>query len=217
MDDLAKELNEGLAKWDTATVAEVRRQVCETIQCADSGILQVQIRPTARVHVTLVGVYHTLQWTELNGDETRQKRYQRIITEEVRHSLCAAVLEEAGDNESPSFAKRLADEHKVSYRNIDIGRHERATIKHIDINGPCLWGIAVDSNTMLENIYARAWNMVREYHMIQSVRNEVDTVMLSDKGGRVLVICGLSHLDAIRGHLPDGVTVGGNVFHEIAP
>lgn len=189
--------------------------MCETIQEASAGIFKAQNRSAAPVRVTLVGVYHDLQWTDLTHRETHRKRYQQIITDEVGHSLRAAVLEEAGNNEHRSFARQLADKREVLYQNIDIGQDARAKIEHIDINGLCLEG-----NTMRENIHARAWNMAREHHMMESVRIEVFKVMNTEKEGRVLVICGLSHLDAIHEHLaawaPD-VPVVGHVFHHIAP
>jgi hypothetical protein len=56
-------------------------------------------------------------------------------------------------------------------------------------------------NNLDSNEYARAWNLVREYHMFATVRNKVCC-----RPGNYLVIVGGSHVQPLR-KLFDGIGI----------
>lgn len=97
----------------------------------------------------------------------------------------------------------------VRYQNIDVSASVRQELRYQRQSDPS------QLMSMIDDIYARSWNLVREWHMIQTI-NAVVNKMLGSGGGRVLVICGLFHLDAIKRHLPEHVTIDGDLFYTMA-
>jgi hypothetical protein len=112
-----------------------------------------------------------------------------------------------------SLAKQIAAEMNIRYENIDVPASTREGLyyqRREPLN---------DDHTakidMMDDVYARSWNLVREWHMIQSI-NAVVNPLLNSSGGRILVICGLLHVEAIKRHLPAEVTVDGGLFYTMA-
>lgn len=115
---------------------------------------------------------------------------------------CLAVLEEAGPKEPRSFAKRIAASKRICYRNIDIPRSARTGIHYI-LDHPF--------NEEEEKPYVKAWNLVREWHMIEEIKPVLYALMDSNderiRNGKVLLIVGAAHVEAIQRHMPQDVSV----------
>lgn len=198
MDDLARRLDDGLARWKPKTVAAVRAELSTLIKQAELGCFDFEPRTPSDVQVAIIGVDHSLQWTqgvEINGD---LRRYREIVSREI--ASCVAVLEEAAEHENSSFAKQIAGS-SVRYVNIDIPHAIQEQVDPLRLRRK-----PGDDTDPLDNLYARAWNFVREHHMRKVVHDEVTRVRC-DSGGRILVICGLLHIVAIRNYLREEATV----------
>lgn len=199
MDDLARKLDEGLGRWKPKTGATVRAALSRLIEQADLGCFDFEPRPPLDVEVAIIGVDHSLQWTQEDENNGDLRRYREIVSREI--ASCVAVLEEAAEHENRSFAKQIAGESSVRYVNIDIPQAIQTQVHHQGLQGK-----PGDDTDPLDDLYARAWNLVREHHMREEVHREVTRVRCGS-GGKILVICGLFHIDAIRRYLRDEATV----------
>lgn len=201
MDELAKKLDEGLSRWKPRTVAAVREELSLLMQKAELGCFEVVPRPPSGVQVAIIGADHSLQWKDAVEDGSGDlSHYREIVKREI--ASCDAVLEEAGEHENRSFAQDVADKEGVRYLNIDIPHATQEQVRHQGLRPDP--GHDIDP---LDNLYARAWNFVREHHMREVVRSEVIRVRCDDHGGKILVICGLFHIDAIQRYSRDQATV----------
>jgi hypothetical protein len=156
----------------------------------------------------LIGLYHPMQWTVNDTSFTEDRRsYLAQLSLHVKDS--AFVAEEAAEHEDVSLARKLAIELGGDYHNIDIPEHVKGEIHYVKqtcINDDCT---AITDN--VDNLYARAWNMVREWHMITAVNN----LIRQYDGRKGLIIVGLAHLEATKGHLPNGVKATADVFYTV--
>lgn len=199
MDVLTRKLGEGLGRWKPKTVATVRAELSRLIEQADFGCFDFEPRPPSDVQVAIIGVDHSLQWTHADENSSDLSRYRRIVRGEI--ASCVAVLEEAAEHENSSFAKQIAGESSVRYVNFDIPHGIREQVHHLGLQRE-----PGDDTDPLDDLYARAWNFVREHHMRKMVHDEVTRVRCGS-GGKILVICGLFHIDAIKRYLRDAATV----------
>ncbi|MBL8292348.1 MAG: hypothetical protein JNN08_10960 [Bryobacterales bacterium] len=145
-----------------------------------------------KVHI--IGAYHSLHLTADNVCNGDRQRFLAILDAHLRGGVI--VAEEAGEREDQSDAKKMASKRGAKYHNIDINEAAKVQIHYVRMSSlDCSEIKDVDER---DNLYALAWNLAREWHMIETIQD-----LLRDNFGQdFLIIVGLSHLDAIRKHLP---------------
>ena len=142
--------------------------------------------PLTEVPLILVGCNHELQ-IEKPGScyEPAQEAFRKRLDELIEHYSVKFIGEEA-DPSAESIAQAIARERKLRYLNIDIPKNCKADIKHVL---PKKFNDSTNEweDQLETNRYAKAWNLVREYHMYKVVK-----VQLTDEPS--LLIVGKLHI-----------------------
>jgi len=158
-----------------------------------------------KASVYMVGLYHSLQLTVSSPDINDDKKtYLSILNERVQENV--VVAEEIGEKENQSDAKKMALERGAEYHNIDIHEETKKGIRYIKM---AVLDVEMENIDNRDNSYARSWNLVREWHMIETI----NTLLKERPGRRFLIIVGLSHVDAIRHHIPKCFDVNVSLFY----
>lgn len=140
--------------------------------------------------LVLLGCCHEVQPSAAKpGWEARQSTYSKLLRDLVIDCGLKAVAEEATQREC-TVAQKVARENACTYCNLDIDLETQSRIR----TAPLM---------MVDDIagawvphehyqYARAWTLVREYHMFKRY------LEFNPKNLPAVLICGRLHLAGLR-------------------
>jgi hypothetical protein len=163
--------------------------------------------PPTLIPVVVVGCIHQAQLPETGSAYSSAQRQFRdllqslIVKQDIRFIGEEATFLEEATSQKVTIARQLADHHELRYRNIDIGFNCKKEIRHRlpkEFN---------DETQEIEDLlvsdpYAKAWNLVREYHMYATALEE-----LQHYPEPSVLIVGALHAAPLTTLLPSWVTV----------
>jgi hypothetical protein len=127
----------------------------------------VTVSPSSPIPLVLIGCFHEAQI------DASASRYEgaRISFRQALESIIdqhgIRLIGEEIEASKPSIARGIAERRNLRYLNIDIPEDCRKWVKH---RPPRLFNEVTQrfDDLLLSDEYAKAWNLVREYHMYES-------------------------------------------------
>jgi hypothetical protein len=139
--------------------------------------------------VFLVGCTHEVQLLDtVRGQETEQKEFRELIAALVKRERISFVGEETKQGHR-STGEDVANIAGIPYLNVDVPIETQTQIKK---RPATLFDGEKIVDVVNSDEYAKAWNLVREYHMYQTFVDHVCECETS------LFICGRAHVHGLE-------------------
>jgi hypothetical protein len=129
--------------------------------------------PSSSIPLFLIGCFHEIQIERQGSQYENAQRDFRQKLESLIDQLGIRFIGEEAPASGESIACLVAGIRNLRYTNIDIPSECRKKIKHrlpsIFNDATLKWDDLLESD-----MYASAWNRVREYHMYQTAIEELE-------------------------------------------
>jgi hypothetical protein len=168
---------------------------------------------SSNVPLIVVGCFHQAQFLSVrSGYEESQRAFTDLIESLVKQHDVRFIGEEAtfvdGYAEQATTAKAVADRLQLRYLNIDIPLMCKETIRHRPPNQFNEETLQFEDLLAIDK-YAKAWNLVREYHMYQIALEQLQTFPEPS-----LLVVGILHVEPISSLLPPWIDVTKIIFEQ---